>query len=95
MSLLLDLVNTHVLVLTCDGRILLGYLRGFDNSVNLILEDALERVFSPSQGVELLTLGLFLIRGENVASVGTVNKEKDEEIKWSEVTAEPLKPIVH
>ena len=34
--------------------------------MNLVLDDAHERVFSDTQGVEQVPLGLYLIRGDNV-----------------------------
>eukprot|EP00116_Pleurobrachia_bachei_P016951 sb/3477213/ len=43
-----------------------GTLKGFDQTVNLILDDAHERVFSGNQGVEEVPLGLYLVRGDNV-----------------------------
>ncbi len=41
-------------------------LRGFDQTINLILEDSLERVYSSQQGVEQVPLGLYIIRGDNM-----------------------------
>lgn len=43
-----------------------GTLKGFDQTINLVLEDAHERIFSHTQGVEQVPLGLYLIRGDNV-----------------------------
>lgn len=43
-----------------------GALRGYDQATNLILADCQERVFSTKSGVEVLALGLYLIRGDNV-----------------------------
>lgn len=43
-----------------------GILRGYDQTNNLILADARERVFSAKQGVEELPLGLYMVRGDNV-----------------------------
>lgn len=43
-----------------------GALRGYDQATNLILADCQERVFSTKAGVEVLALGLYLIRGDNV-----------------------------
>lgn len=43
-----------------------GTLRGFDQATNLILAGCQERVFSIKSGVEVLNLGLYLIRGDNV-----------------------------
>jgi len=44
-----------------------GYLRGFDQTVNLILDECHERVFSQSAPVEQVALGLYIIRGDNVS----------------------------
>jgi len=43
-----------------------GALRGYDQATNLILADCQERVFSTKSGVEVLALGLYLVRGDNV-----------------------------
>lgn len=47
-------------------RVMQGTLRGFDQMVNLILEESHERVYSPTAGVALEVLGLFVVRGDNV-----------------------------
>ena len=41
-------VNRLVSVITADGRNFVGTLKGFDQVINLILEDTHERVFSPN-----------------------------------------------
>ncbi len=43
-----------------------GTLKGFDQTLNLILDDSHERVYSTTQGVEQVVLGLHIIRGDNV-----------------------------
>jgi len=43
-----------------------GMLKGFDQTVNLILVESFERVYSTQQGIEQVALGLSLIRGDNV-----------------------------
>ena len=45
-------LNRMVSILTADGRNFVGTLKGFDQTVNLILDDTHERVFSSSNGVE-------------------------------------------
>jgi U6 snRNA-associated Sm-like protein LSm8 len=42
-----------------------GVLKGFDQTINLILDDSYERVFT-NAGVEQVKLGVFIIRGDNV-----------------------------
>jgi len=43
-----------------------GTLKGFDQTINLILDDSFERVYSSGQGVEQVVLGLYIVRGDNV-----------------------------
>lgn len=53
-------------VITNDGRNLVGNLRGFDQTTNVILDECHERVFSPDCGVEQVVLGLYIVRGDNM-----------------------------
>ena len=46
--------------------LLKGTLKGFDQTINLILDDSFERVYSSGQGVEQVVLGLYIVRGDNV-----------------------------
>lgn len=41
-------------------------MKGFDQKINIILEDCHERIFSPTQGVIVEPLGLYIIRGDNM-----------------------------
>ena len=43
-----------------------GMLKGFDQTINLILDESHERVYSSGQGVEQVILGLYIVRGDNV-----------------------------
>lgn len=42
-----------------------GTLKGFDQTINLVLDDSIERVFTIN-GVEQVNLGVYIIRGDNV-----------------------------
>ncbi|EUB58655.1 U6 snRNA-associated Sm-like protein LSm8 [Echinococcus granulosus] len=72
-----------------------GTLKGFDNVINLIVNDSHERVFSPDRGVECVPLGLYIIRGQNVAVVGEVDEDLDSRVDFENLRAEPLNPIIH
>jgi U6 snRNA-associated Sm-like protein LSm8 len=39
---------------------------GFDVRANIILADSVEREFSEDEGVEMVPLGLYMIKGDNV-----------------------------
>ena len=43
-----------------------GTLKGFDQTINLILDESHERVYSSASGVEQVVLGLYIIRGDNM-----------------------------
>jgi U6 snRNA-associated Sm-like protein LSm8 len=84
-----------VMVSTNDGRVLLGKLIGYDPQCNIVLAKCKERIFSTSEGVEIHDHGQYIIRGDNVATIGEIDTKLDDEIEWSEERAEPLKPIRH
>jgi U6 snRNA-associated Sm-like protein LSm8 len=77
-----------VCVLTCDGRFLVGQLMGHDQVQNLILNEAMELLYSKEESVEQVPLGLYVIRGDNVAVVGELDK-----VDFS-IKAEPL-AVIH
>ena len=72
-----------------------GTLKGIDQVYNAILENSYERVFSPTAGVEQIKLGLYIIRGDNIAGIGELDPEVDARLDWSALMADPLTPIVH
>lgn len=85
-----------------------GKLRGYDPRTNVILSDCVEREYSTDQGVEMIPLGLYMIKGDNVyallyfsgntrlinrAMVAEMDEEKDSTIDYTEIKAEPLGEI--
>lgn len=40
-------------------------------------------------------LGLYIVRGDNIAVLGEVDEEADAELALDEIYAEPLKAVVH
>ena len=59
-------VDKTVQIITHDGRVIVGLLKGFDQSTNVILDECHERVFSAGSGVEQVVLGLYIVRGDNM-----------------------------
>uniref|UniRef100_A0A1I7SYP9 U6 snRNA-associated Sm-like protein LSm8 n=1 Tax=Caenorhabditis tropicalis TaxID=1561998 RepID=A0A1I7SYP9_9PELO len=86
-------MNRMVNVVTGDGRIIVGLLKGFDQLINLVIEDAHERSYSETEGVLTTPLGLYIIRGENVAIIGEIDEELDKRVDLENVKAAPLAPI--
>ncbi|BES98704.1 Hypothetical protein NTJ_11519 [Nesidiocoris tenuis] len=87
-------VNHTVSIVTSDGRNFVGTLKGFDQTINLILDDSHERVYSATQGVEQVVLGLHIIRGDNVAVVGEMDEALDSRLDLSSLRAEPIGQVI-
>ncbi|CAH0382934.1 unnamed protein product [Bemisia tabaci] len=87
--------SDQVSIITSDGRNFVGTLKGFDQTINLILDDSHERVYSPTQGVEQVVLGLHIIRGDNVAIVGEVDESLDSRLDLHKLKADPISSVVY
>eukprot|EP00899_Mesostigma_viride_P005739 jgi/Mesvir1/15166/Mv04847-RA.1 len=90
-----SLVDQSISVITNDGRNIVGILKGYDQAINLILDECHERVYSTKVGVEQLLLGLYIVRGDNIAVVGEFDPELDSNLDLDQIRAQPLKPVVH
>ena len=77
-----------ICVITSDGRVILGQFVGHDQVQNLILNDAQERVYTEDAATEIVELGLYVIRGDNVCLVGDFDPDS-----WKDVPATPLPPL--
>ncbi|KAL1514638.1 hypothetical protein AB1Y20_003731 [Prymnesium parvum] len=100
-------VDKVVQIVTNDGRNIVGVLKGFDQTTNVVLDECHERVFSSSSGVEQACagacfhlpcdasdIGVTLAYGRS-AVVGEIDEEADAQLDLNEMMAEPLKPVVH
>ncbi|KAH3881693.1 U6 snRNA-associated Sm-like protein LSm8 [Dreissena polymorpha] len=94
-SALESYVNKTVSIVTADGRVIVGQLKGFDQTINLILDESHERVYSNSEGVEQVILGLYIVRGDNVVCIGEVDDEVDRSLDFTNIRADPLNAINH
>ena len=66
LSLLEKSVEKRISLLLKDGRILEGKLSGYDEYMNMVLEDTVE---IPSDGGAERRLGCVVLRGNNVVSI--------------------------
>ncbi|MFX1297563.1 MAG: LSM domain-containing protein [Promethearchaeota archaeon] len=65
LELLSKSLDMRVLIKLKGGRELRGKLRGFDQHMNLVLEDA-EEVRKGEEGEVILNVGTIIVRGDNV-----------------------------
>ncbi|KAJ2880501.1 hypothetical protein H4R27_004688, partial [Coemansia aciculifera] len=77
MSQLQPYVDCKVSVVMNDGRLVVGILRGLDQTTNIIMQSCQERIFSEDEAVEVVDLGLYMIRGDNIAIIGLVDEVVD------------------
>lgn len=94
-SALESYVNNTVSIITADGRNFVGTLKGFDQTINIILDESHERVFSTTTGIEQVVLGLHIIRGDNIAIIGQIDESIDSRLDLQAIRSEPLGPVVH
>lgn len=94
-SSLQQYVDQIVSVITNDGRHIVGVLKGYDNLVNLVLDQSHERIYSMTAAVEQVSLGVYIIRGDNVAVIGDVDEDKDLALDLQQLRGQQLKPVVH
>ena len=88
-------LNRPVSVITADGRNFIGILKGFDQTINLILDETHERVFSANQGVEQVVLGLHIVRGDSICVVGEIDEDIDQRLDLHNIKADPLNAVPH
>ena len=86
-----DWFPEKLFIVTSDGRTIVGTLLGNDQVQNLILSDAIERVYSNDADVEEVPLGLYLIRGDNLCLVGEYDETK---LNDDQRVDEPIKPVL-
>lgn len=82
---IVGLVDRKIFVQLRDGRNVFGILRTFDQFANLVLQDAMERIYLPAtNGSEKdrfaeIPRGVFMVRGENVVMLGELDMDKEDD----------------
>ncbi|KGQ11780.1 U6 snRNA-associated Sm-like protein LSm8 [Beauveria bassiana D1-5] len=78
-------LNKKVLIVTADSRI-------------LVLNNAVERIIRTPDDPEssaIDPLGVYIVRGDNVCSIGLVDEKLDDSINWTEVKGSVIGGIKH
>ena len=87
-----------MLVITVDGRTLVGTLLTHDQVTNIVLSDTIERIIRPTDDPEPsseTSHGLYLVRGDNITMLGLVDEELDASIDWTKVRGEVIGSTKH
>jgi U6 snRNA-associated Sm-like protein LSm8 len=97
-ALKLTATPEKVLVITVDGRTLVGTLLSCDQVTNIVLNETVERIIRPADDPEAssqVSHGLYLVRGDNITVCGLVDEELDNSIDWSKVRGEVIGSTKH
>ena len=87
-----------ILVITADGRTLVGNLLSCDQLTNIVLYETTERIIRPPEDSEPsseVRHGLYLVRGDNITICGLVDEELDASIDWSKVRGQVIGGTKH
>lgn len=83
-------VDRKIFVLLRDGRHLFGILRTFDQFANIVLQDAIERIYLNTETEDAPQAdlpkrfgeeyrGVFMVRGENVVMLGELDIDREDD----------------
>lgn len=70
-------------------------MEGFDQTLNLILSQSHERVFSLDEPVSVVQLGLYVMRGDNVAVVGLIDEDVEGTLDYEVMRANAISAVAH
>lgn len=88
-----NLIDNIVSVITTEGKVYTGILKSFDQSMNIILNNCYEKIYSLEEGITFQKIGLYMIRGDMVMIVSEVDENLEKQIDPKEIKAEPLKEL--
>ncbi|GKT55316.1 LSM domain-containing protein [Colletotrichum tofieldiae] len=88
-------LNKKVLIVTADSRILVGTLEAADQSTNLQCPRASDPDPESGEPSVQVPLGLYLVRGDNVCTIGLVDEALDDSINWTEVKGSAIGGTKH
>lgn len=98
MSSLSTYIDKKVLIITVDGRTLVGKMISCDQVTNVVLSETVERVIRPADDSEPsseLEHGVFILRGDNITICGLVDEELDKSIDWTKVHGDEIGTTKH
>ena len=90
-----NLLGHFVQVISIEGRVFIGELNSYDQLMNIILKNCIERIFNKEKGVREEKMGLYMLRGDNVAIISEYNLNKEKSTDYSKIKSEKLKEFLN
>ena len=85
MNYIEKLLNKKVQVISNEGKIFLGELISYDSSINIILNNTIERIFSEKNNVIEQKMGLFM------SIISEIDQDLEKKIDYSKIKGNKLK----
>lgn len=89
-----NLINQSIQVITNEGRVFCGELVSFDQSINIVIKNCVEKIFSEETGVKFEKMGLYMLRGDNIAIIGEIDPEIEKNIYYDKIKGAKLKQFI-
>ena len=90
-----NLIGHFVQIISIEGRIFIGELNSYDQLMNIVLKNCIERIFSIDKGVREEKMGLYMLRGDNVAIISEYNLKKEKLTDYSNIKSNKLKEFLN
>ena len=90
-----NLIGHFVQIISIEGRIFIGELNSYDQLMNIVLKNCIERIFSIDKGVRKEKMGLYMLRGDNVAIISEYNLNKEKLTDYSNIKSNKLKEFLN
>ncbi len=90
-----NLIGHFVQIISIEGRIFIGELNSYDQLMNIVLKNCIERIFSIDKGVREEKMGLYMLRGDNVAIISEYNLNKEKLTDYSNIKSNKLKEFLN
>ena len=88
-----NIIDSVVTVITTEGKVYTGVLKSFDQSMNIILNNCYEKIYSLEESVSFQKIGLYMIRGDMVMVISEVDENLEKQVDLKQIKAEPLKEV--
>ena len=89
-----NLIGHFVQIISIEGRIFIGELNSYDQLMNIVLKNCIERIFSIDKGVREEKMGLYMLRGDNVAIISEIDQDLEKKIDYSKIKGNKLKEFI-
>lgn len=86
-------LNKLIQVITLEGRVLNGFLTSYDLFTNIVLFDCKEKIFNENDLTQSVSLGVYVIRGDNVLLISKLDENIENKIIYNTISSKSIDPL--